>query len=123
MVYKHVDPLNLVKGEKYYFSTDGIFDNMTFVGIYHCSRIEYDGRDYNQLFFYPIKGKCKKRYREKESWITQFFKKWWIIDHTKIKIYLKISQKEYKKKLLEKFEETTLKIILKKIVNEDFEWT
>ena len=123
MVYKEVQPTQLIKGEKYHFSIDGHFDEMTVIGIYQCSRIEWDGADYNQLFFYPIKGNTKKRSKEKESWVNQIFKKWWIIDHTKIKIYLKIKRKNYKEKLREIFEQTVLKIVLKKIVNEDFEWT
>ena len=122
MVYKEVTPSELVKGVRYHFSTDGQFDNMTVVGIYHCTRFEWDRKDFNQLFFYPIKGNTKKRYKTKESWVTQIFKDWWIIDHTKIKIYLKIRRKTYKEKLREMFEQTALRIVLKKIVNEDFEW-
>ena len=122
MVYKQVQPSELVKGEKYHFSEDGHFDKMTVVGRYHCSRIQWDREDFNQLFFYPIKGNTKKRCKEKESWVTQLFKDWWIIDHTKIKIYLKIRRKDYKEKLIEKFKQTVLIFILKKIVNEDFEW-
>ena len=63
MVYKEVTPSELVKGERYHFSTDGQFDNMTVVGIYHCSRIEWDNEDFNQLFFYPIKGNTKNNSR------------------------------------------------------------
>ena len=122
MIYKEVQPSQLIEGEIYYFSLDGHFDNMTVVGIYYCSRIQWDGVDSNQLFFEPIKGNTKKRSKQKEPWVTQILKHWWIIDYTKIKIYLKISRKDYKKKLIEKFKETALKIILKRIVNEDFEW-
>lgn len=122
MVYKQVNPSDLVKGERYHFSIDGKFDRMHVVGIYYCSRIQWDGADFNQLFFYPIKGNTKKRCREKESWVTQLFKDWWIIDHTKIKIYLKVTRKDYKQKLREMFEQTALRTVLKKIVNEDFEW-
>lgn len=122
MVYKEVTQLDLVKGERYYFSTDGHFDKMTVVGRYYCSRIEWDGADYNQLFFHVIKGNTKKRCKTKESWGTQILNNFWIINHTKIKIYLKIRRNDYKQKLREKFEQTALKIVLKKIVNEDFEW-
>ena len=122
MLYMEVQPSQLIKDEIYHFSLDGHFDNMTVVGIYCCSRIQWDGLDFNQHFFYPIKGNTKKRSKQKESWVTQILKNLWIIDCTKIKIYLKISRKDYKKKLIEKFKENALKIILKRIVNEDFEW-
>uniref|UniRef100_A0A6C0D2S5 Uncharacterized protein n=1 Tax=viral metagenome TaxID=1070528 RepID=A0A6C0D2S5_9ZZZZ len=36
--------------------------------------------------------------------------------------YKIITFKQYRQKLIEKFKESALKIILKKIVNEDFEW-
>jgi len=41
----------------------------------------------------------------------------------KNKIYSKITKKEYNQKLREKFEQTVLNVILKRIVNENFEWT
>ena len=97
MLYKEVQPSQLIKDEIYHFSLDGHFDNMTVVGIYYCSRNQWDGVDCNQLLFHPIKGNTKKRSKQKEPWVTQILQNWWIIDYTKIKIYLKISRKDYKK--------------------------
>lgn len=46
--------------------------------------------------------------------------KWRMYSHY---IYYKyITNIEYKQKLRDKYDETVLKIVLKKIVNEDFEW-
>lgn len=36
--------------------------------------------------------------------------------------YKQIPNKEYKQKIKDKYDEKVLKIVLKKIVNEDFEW-
>lgn len=36
--------------------------------------------------------------------------------------YKVIPNKEYKQKIKDKYDEKVLKIVLKKIVNEDFEW-
>jgi hypothetical protein len=119
MVYKEVQPSELVKGTEYYFSTDR---NFIVSGRFLCTRIQIDGNDFNHLLFYPIKGNTKKRYRMPDAWLFQFYKNFWIIDNTKIKIYLKITRKDYKEKLREKYQQTALKIILKRIVNEDFEW-
>ena len=123
MVYKEVQLSELVKGIEYYFSTDDNF-NVTFnvSGKFLCTRIQIDGNDFNHLLFYPMKGNTKKRYRTPDTWLFQFYKNFWIIDHTKIKFYLKIRRNNYKEKLREKFEQTSLRVILKKIVNEDFEW-
>lgn len=119
MVYKEVQSSELVKGIEYYFNADGKF-NVS--GRFLCSRIIIDGNDFNHLLFHPIKGNTKKRCRSPDAWLFQLYKNFWIIDHTKIKIYLKITRKDYKEKLREKFQQTALRIILKKIVNEDFEW-
>lgn len=118
MVYKEVQQYKLIKGIEYYFSTD---ENFYVSGRFLC-RIQIDGNDFNHLLFYPIKGNTKKRCRTPDAWLFQFYKKYWIIDHTKLKIYSKITRKDYKEKLREKYQQTALRIILKKIINEDFEW-
>ena len=38
------------------------------------------------------------------------------------KYYIKISHEEYKKKIREKYDATCLNIVLKRVVNENFQW-
>ena len=120
MLFQEVHYKKLVKNQKYYFIKD------EFNKINPSSPGEYLGKNIHNHRMFMVRGSTKKFRRNLEPWALHivhcpFSTNIWI-DATQIKIYLKITRKEYIQKIREKFEQTALKIVLKKIVNEDFEW-
>lgn len=120
MLFQEVDYTKLVKYQKYYFIKD------EFNKINTSSSGEYCGKNIHNHRIFTIRCSTKKFRRNPEPWLlhtvhSPFSTNIWI-DAAQIKFYLKITRKDYIKKLREKFEQITLKIVLKKIVNEDFEW-
>ncbi len=110
-LFQEIQSTKLIKYQEYYF-------NNTICGT-------YSGNISNELGFRNVLGITKKMHNDPPEWIVYInrgvFSTFIKIDITK-KCYLKIRRKDYKQKLREKFEQTVLKIVLKKIVNEDFEW-
>ena len=120
MLFQQVHYKKLVKYQKYYFIKD------EFNKIIMSTSGEYVGKNTDNHYIFRVIGTTKKFRRNPQVWALQiidypFYIKMWI-DPIQIKFYLKITRKEYNKKLIEKFKESALKIILKRIVNEDFEW-
>ncbi len=116
LLFQEVPSTKLVKYEKYYFK----YYSNTICGTYSGNK------NPNEYGFCNVLGITKKNRREIPEWIIYIndgiLSTYILIDFTKIKCYLKISKKDYNKKLREKYEQIVLKVILKKIVNEDFEW-
>ena len=120
MLFQEVHYKKLVKYKKYYF-IEGAFNKINL-----SSPGEYLGKNVHNQQVFMVAGCTKKFRRNPPPWVfymiqSLFSTKMWI-DAKQIKFYLKITTKEYRQKLIEKFKESALKIILKKIVNEDFEW-
>jgi hypothetical protein len=118
MLFQEIHYKKLVKYQTYYFTNNinKIIINM---------RGEYIGKVNNKRIFNVI-GSTKKFRKNPEPWVIDiihdsFFTEMWVRP-MKTKFYSKITKKEYTQKLREKFEQTALKIVLKRIVNEDFEW-
>ena len=119
MLFQEVHYKNLVKHQKYYFINH---DNKIIMNM----EGEYLGKNsYNNHKFNVI-GSTKKFRKNPESWVIDIihdslFTEMWVRP-IKTKFYSKITRKGYNQKLREKFEQTALKIVLKRIINEDFEW-
>lgn len=114
VIYKQVHGSDAIQGKSYYF--DKMFDRKTLRG--HLLR-----RTKNALHF---SLRRKIGVRDPEPWLlsslqTSYTTRW-IVDPRNAPLYEKIPMHYYKQKLKEKFEENVLKFILKRIVNEDFEW-
>ena len=119
-MFQEVHYEKLVKHQKYYFIKD------EFNKIKISTPGEYLGKNIHNHRIFVVRGSTKKFRRNPEPWALHMIQclfsiKIWV-DATQIKFYLKISRKEYKQQLIEKFKESALRIILKRIVNEDFEW-
>jgi hypothetical protein len=119
-MFKEIHYEKLVKHQKYYFIKD------EFNKIKISTPGEYLGKNIHNHRIFTVTGSTKKFRRNPEPWVLDMVHhyistKIWI-DATQTKFYLKITTKEYKEKLIEKFKETALRILLKRIVNEDFEW-
>jgi hypothetical protein len=118
MLFQEIHYKKLVKYQTYYFINE-------FNKIIINMRGEYIDKKNNQRIFKLI-GSTKNFRRNPEPWVIEiihysFSTEIWI-NAKQTKFYLKISRKEYNQKLREKFEQTALKIVLKRIINEDFEW-
>jgi hypothetical protein len=120
MLFQEVHYKKLVKYKKYYFIKD------EFNKINISTSGEYLGKNIHGRRIFRLVGSTKKFRRNPEPWALEivhgtFCTKIWI-NPLQIKFYLKITRKEYNEKLKEKFQETALKIVLKRLINEDFEW-
>jgi hypothetical protein len=94
----------LIKGERY-FIRHGHYQWVT------GKFLHYEGDEYNFAIFHNLKKNTSWQYRGIK----------WCLDSTDL--YYKIIPHEmYKNKLKDKYDAKVLKIILKRIVNEDFEW-
>ena len=118
MLFQEIHYKKLVKYQTYYFINE-------FNKIIINMRGEYLGKVNNKRIFNVI-GSTKKFRKNPESWVIDIIHdslstEMWVRP-MKTKFYLKITRKEYTQKLREKFEQTALKIVLKRIINEDFEW-
>ena len=106
-MYKRIEFNSLIKGERYYIrflkNNKSKWIIGTFFGQYGYN---------NQLVIF---GKLTKNTRVHYGDVIEKF-------NNKSLFYKIVSFKQYREKLIEKFKETVLKIILKRIVNEDFEW-
>lgn len=102
-MYQKVEFDALIKGERYFIR----------YGAYKWISGKFHKFENSYAIFSNLKKNIGSGWRYKGI-------KWCMYSHY---IYYKdIPNKEYNKKLREKFEQTALKIILKRIVNEDFEW-
>jgi hypothetical protein len=120
MLFQEVHYKKLVKYQKYYFIKDKFNKIISTTG-------EYIGKNSDNHRIFRLIGSTKKFRRNPDTWALlivdgPFSTKIWI-DPLQIKFYLKITRKVYNQKLREKFEQTALKIVLKRIINEDFEWS
>lgn len=117
-LFQEVHYKKLVKYEEYYFIN---YNNEIIMNM----RCKFIGKKTNRYAFNVV-GSTKSFRRKPESYVLDIIYTWtttkiWI-NLINTKIYLKINRNYYKEKLIEKFKESALRIILKRIVNEDFEW-
>ena len=106
-MYENINYENLIKGERYFIRYSKNNKSKWIIG----TLFDHYGHT-NQLVIF---GKLTKNTRQHYGNITEKF-------HKKSLFYKIITFKQYREKLIEKFQQNALKIRLKKIVNEDFEW-
>jgi hypothetical protein len=105
-MYEKVEFNQLVKGERYFIRYSSY---KWITGKFH----KYEQTDNNGIHA------LFKRMKKNNSWMYKGFT-WHMTEHSSY--YKCITNKEYIQKLKDKYDEKVLKIILKRIVNEDFEW-
>jgi len=108
-MYEKVEFDQLVKGERYFikYLNKSKFKTRSSFGRFY----NYYGYHSQIAIFRNMSKHMNSYYGEPEE------------KFHKTSLYYKIiSFKEFRQKLIEKFQESALRIILKKIVNEDFEW-
>jgi len=103
MEWTRTDYKNLKKGEKYRLIIECYDFELIFC--YYLFNGKHDYCDNCHALFKDTSKKCHY-YTSDDSW-----------EYHKI-----ISKKEYKSKVRDKYDEKVLNIVLKKIVNDDFEW-
>jgi hypothetical protein len=107
-MYEKIDFNNLIKGERYFIRytisnivSKWIIGRFSEYYGYHSQLAIFDKLSKNNRYHY---GEERQKFHK-----TSLF-------------YKIITFKQYRKELIEKFKKNILKVILKKIVNEDFEW-
>jgi len=106
-MYETINYEDLIKGERYFIRYSKNNKSKWIIGTF----FDHYGHT-NQLVIF---GKLTKNTRLHYGGVTEKF-------HKKSLFYKIITFKQYREKLIEKFQQTALKVILKKIVNEYFEW-
>jgi len=101
----------LIKGERY-FIRHGPYQWVT------GKFLHYEGDEYKFAIFHNLKKNTSYQYRGIKWWLDST--ECWL-DSTDL-YYKIITPQLYKQKIKEKYDAKVLKIVLKKIVNEDFEW-
>ena len=106
-MYEKIEYKDLIKGERYFIRYSKNNKSKWIIGTF----FEHYGYT-NQLVIF---GKLTKNTRGHYGGVTEKI-------HKKSLFYKIILFKQYREQLIEKFKQTALKIVLKKIVNEYFEW-
>lgn len=109
-MYELIDFTLLVRGEKYFIRY--IFKDKN----KNISKIKF-GR-FHDYYYNSAIFKNMLRNANTNLYYGEKLQKF----HKSSLFYKIITFKQYREKLIEKFKETALRIVLKRIVNEDFEW-
>ncbi len=102
-MYEKVEFCSLVKGERYFIR----------YGPYKWISGKFNKFENTYAIFSNLKKNIGSGWRYKGI-------KWRMCSH--YMYYKDIPNKEYRQKIKDKYDEKVLKIVLKKIINEDFEW-
>jgi hypothetical protein len=108
-MYEKIEFNQLVKGERY-FVRYGRYNKWISGKLFKLENTERDG-------IHAIFSSLKKNIGS--GWRYKGIK--WRMDSNDL-YYKHVPNKEYLQKIKDKYDEKVLKIVLKKIVNEDFEW-
>lgn len=106
-MYEKTHYEDLIKGDRYFIRYSKNNNSKWIIGTFF-KNYGYN----NQLVIF---SKLTKKTRQHYGDVTEKF-------HKNSLFYKIIIFKQYRERLIEKFKENVLRFILKKIVNEDFEW-